>query len=224
MYKKIIVLVFTLLLTACNQNNDFKDAKLISGVKKKIQVPPSEASIVQKIAIEKEIKSEKIVLEKMKYENSEILASISAEKEKELRTLEFEQAKIHENSQKEIKIVSEISQKEMVLAKEKRIQLTKDKDISFYNTALIVLLLFLLSVSSLWMYMKRKNKRDELEMKEAELRHKEYMQASNQHHEKINKMLEIIVDKNTDKAVKKELVKLLRDQNESVGLLEHKPV
>ena len=48
-----------------------------------------------------------------------------------------------------------------------------------------------------------------LRMHEESLRHEEYMQASQQHHEKITKILEIVVDDKTDKNVKQELIELL---------------
>ena len=81
------------------------------------------------------------------------------------------------------------------------------------GTVLILLILTLL----LWIH--RKNKAQEAKMHEETLRHEEFMQASQQHHEKITKMLDIVVDEKTDKNVKKELVKLLKEQGGTPALL-----
>jgi hypothetical protein len=66
---------------------------------------------------------------------------------------------------------------------------------------------------------KRKN---ELKIHEDELRHKEYMEASRQHNEHIGKMLDVITDANADKGVKKEIVRLLKEQGKKGNLIEHK--
>jgi hypothetical protein len=87
---------------------------------------------------------------------------------------------------------------------------------------LIVGTLLLLLVLLLLLWIHRKNKAQEAKMHEDTLRHEEFMQASQQHHEKITKMLDIVVDEKTDKNVKKELVKLLKDQGDGPALLEEK--
>lgn len=204
-YVWIIGLVW---IIGCGENNDIKNAHLLYDPAQKNLAPETS-------------KNEKMVLDKMKYQNSIELAKIEAQKAKELEQIALEKAKVEMDTQKEINVKSQQTQKEIALAKEERIALTKDKDNALYEKTLIVLsvLIGLGLLIFLWIY--RKNRNDKLKMHEETLKHDAFMQASRQQHETMHKMLEIIVDEKTDRTVKKEIVKLLKDQGSVTPLLEH---
>ena len=58
----------------------------------------------------------------------------------------------------------------------------------------------------------RRNQALKQTLHEDKLRHEAYMLTSQQQHERIQKTLEILADESTDKHLKKELVKLLKEQ------------
>jgi len=213
--KHFFLFISMVFFIGCQESTDLSKATLIDA-KIEGKVPTVYTTV------KKKPENEKIVLEKMKYENTLALATIEANKIKDLEHIGLEKMKIHEMSQQEIERLRQESQKEIALAKEKRIAVTKDQDISFYKMIVIVVSLLAVLVLGLFLFIQRKNKKDALKMKEKILRHEAYMQESRHHHEKISKMLEIIIDENADKAVKKELVKLLKEQGETPVLLEHK--
>jgi type III secretory pathway component EscU len=71
-------------------------------------------------------------------------------------------------------------------------------------------------------FINRRKRNNELKMHQDELRHKEYMEASKQHNEHVKRMLDIITDESADKVVKKEVVRLLKEQGKKGNLIEHK--
>ncbi|MGC9352045.1 MAG: hypothetical protein ACP5D3_08650, partial [Sulfurovum sp.] len=110
-------------------------------------------------------------------------------------------------------------EKELMMVQEKRRLANQDNQNRLYQTLLIVGTSLILLVLLIWLWVHRKNKAQEAKIHEETMRHEEFMQASQQHHEKMTKILDIVVDEETDKNVKKELVKLLKEQGEGPALL-----
>jgi hypothetical protein len=177
--------------------------------------------------------NETLELQKLIGANQIALAKIEADKAQKLKTLELEQSKVQAEEsaklkekqiayEKELESMKLVQEKEITLMQEKRHLANQDNQNNLYMILLVVGTVLILLILSLLLWMHRKNKAQEAQMHEETLRHEEFMQASQQHHEKITKMLDIVVDEKTDKNVKKELVKLLKEQGEAPALLENK--
>ena len=169
-------------------------------------------------------------LQKLIGANQIALAKIEAEKVQKLKTLELESSKVQSEEsiklkekqiahEKEVEAMKLAQEKEIALIQEKRLLSNQDNQNNLYMIMLVVGTLVVLLILSLLLWMHRKNRAQEAKMHEETLRHEEYMQASQQHHEKITKMLDIMVDEKTDKDTKKELVKLLKEQGGTPALL-----
>ncbi len=186
---------------------------------------------------------EKIRLLKAETEAKARLAQIEAKKAENLKKLETQEAiataKIEANK---TQIVKELELRQtqstntantqiaaanaqVTIATEKERQKAalarRHEEIIFYRELLIVgaLILLLLMIFIYLLYRHRQNLK--LQLHKEELRHQAYLEESRQHHEKVTKVLEIIVKEDLDKGVKKELTKLLSDQKSgSKKLLE----
>jgi len=166
---------------------------------------------------------EKIALTVMEAAHQEKLASIAAQKVTTLRKLEVEKSNtanqtraqiIASENQRKIRVEEERQKAAITIEKEKQhtaVLLEKERA-GLYQQYLIATVIFFLVLMMLVYAIHRRNQKLKLKLHEDELRHKEYMQASRQHHERINKTLEILADESTDKHLKKELVKLLKNQ------------
>ena len=177
--------------------------------------------------------NETLELQKLIGANQVALAKIEAEKVQQLKAMELEQSKVKAAEEanlqesklayeKELQSMKLAQEKELMMVQEKRRLANQDNQNRFNQTLLIVGTLIVLLVLLIWLWIHRKNKAQEAKIHEETMRHEEFMQASQQHHEKITKMLDIVVDEKTDKNVKKELVKLLKEQGEAPALLENK--
>jgi hypothetical protein len=213
------------LLYGCEQGNVSK-ARLMDDQTKKEEIEVADQKKYKEV-------NETLELQKLIGANQVTLAKIEAEKVQQLKTLELEQSKVKAQEtaalqesklayEKELQSMKLAQEKALTMAQEKRLLLNQGNQNRFYQTLLIVGTLLLLLVLLLLLWIHRKNKAQEAKMHEDTLRHEEFMQASQQHHEKITKMLDIVVDEKTDKNVKKELVKLLKDQGDGPALLEEK--
>lgn len=209
------------MLYGCEQGNVSK-ARLMDDTKK-----TQEAEALQLKS--KEV-NETLELQKLVGANQIALAKIEAEKLQQLKTLELEQSKLQAQEaaklqesklayEKELQSMKLSQEKELTLAQEERLLSSQESQNRLYQTVLIVGTVLILLVLLLLLWMHKKNKAHEAKMHEESLRHEAFMQASQQHHEKITKMLEIVVDEKTDKNVKKELVKLLKEQGGTPPLL-----
>lgn len=174
--------------------------------------------------------NETLELQKLIGANQIALAKIEADKAQTLKTLELEQSKVQAEEstklkekqlayEKELESMKLAQAKEITLIQEKRRLANQDNQNNLYMILLIVGTVLVLLILILLLWIHRKNKAQEEKMHEETLRHEEFMQASQQHHEKITKMLDIVVDEKTDKNVKKELVKLLKEQGGTPALL-----
>ncbi len=142
------------------------------------------------------------------------IARLEAQKAQKIKELELQKA-LSSNESKS-KIAALQAKAQITIEKEKQANLlAKQKaDLAFYRqlTAVIVVLLLVLMVFLYLLYRHRQNLK--LKLHEEELRHQAYLQESRQHHERVTKMLEIIAHESTDKNLKKELTKLLKNADE----------
>ncbi|MFT7823612.1 MAG: hypothetical protein ABXS92_02505 [Sulfurimonas sp.] len=205
----------------CEQGNVSK-ARLMDDTAKK-----DKTDILEQKKIER---NETLELQKVIGANQVALAKIEADKLRTLKTMELEQSKVKAQEtvkleekkiayEKEAQAMKLAQEKELALVQEKRLLANQDNQNSLYKTVLVVSALLVLLILLLLLWVQRKNRAQKANMHEETLRHEEFMQASQQHHEKITKMLDIVVDEKTDKNVKKELVKLLKEQGEGPALL-----
>jgi len=219
--RELFLALALVMLYGCEQGNVSK-ARLMDDTKKK-----QEAEAVQ--LKYKEV-NETLELQKLVGANQITLAKIEAEKQQQLKTLELEQSKLQAEEavklqesklayEKELQSMKLAQEKALTMVQEERLLANQGSQNSLYQTMMIVATVLILLVLLLLFWMHKKNKAHEARMHEESLRHEEFMQASQQHHEKITKMLEIVVDEKTDKSVKKELVKLLKEQGGTPPLL-----
>ena len=159
-------------------------------------------------------------LKKLETQRAMTVARIEAEKAGKLKQFELEQSKSTNAAQAQIaqakaaaEIVREQERQKTALARQK-------ETIAFYRQLLIagmiVLLLLMLLVYLLYRHRQSLNAK----LHDDQLRHQAYLEASRQHHEKVTKLLEIIANEGTDKHLKKELTRLLKEQGEGPKQLE----
>jgi len=218
--------VILVILYGCEQGNVSK-AYLMEETTKKQEAEASDQKTYKEA-------NETLELQKLVGANQIALAKIESEKLQQLKALELEQtklqaqeaAKLQESKlayEKELQGMKLAQEKELTLLQEERLLSNQGDQNRLYQIVIIVSTLLVLLILLLWLWIHKKNKAHEAKIHEASLRHEEFMQASQQHHEKVTKMLEIVVDEKTDKNIKKELVKLLKEQGEDpVLLLEDK--
>ena len=218
--------VVLVMFYGCGQD-DVSKARLMEETTKKQEAAVSDQKSYKEV-------NETLELQKLVGANQITLAKIESEKLHQLKILELEQTKLQAQErskleesklayEKELQGMKLAQEKELALLQEKRLLSNQGDQNRLYQIVLIVSTVLVLLILLLWLWIHKKNKAHEEKMQKESLRHKEFMQASQQHHEKITKMLEIVVDEKTDKNVKKELVKLLKEQGEDpVLLLEEK--
>ena len=158
---------------------------------------------------------------KLENEKTVSLAKVNTAQEVELATLKSKEevsknekivslAKV--NSEQELKLASFKSSEAVALSHDNMKIKTQDKDNTFYERIAIIIASVLTLLLFVLFMMHRRSKNMELKLQEEELRHKEMMESSKQYHENVRKMLEIVADDKADKGVKKEIVRLLKDQ------------
>lgn len=218
--------VVVVMFYGCEQGNVSK-ARLMEETTKKQESAASDEKTNKEA-------NETLELQKLVGANQIALAKIESDKLQKLKTLELEQTKLQAQEasklqesqltyEKELQGMKLAQEKELTMLQEKRLLSNQGSQNRLYQIVIIVSTLLVLLILLLLLWMHKKNKAHEAKMHEASLRHEEFMQASQQHHEKVTKMLEIVVDEKTDKNIKKELVKLLKEQGEDpVLLLEDK--
>ncbi len=202
----MVLALFILLFSGCNSHNSDsgnRQTPYLMGQKQTVLAPQPLTKIEEHIA-----------LTAMQAKHQETLSSIAAQKETTLKQLELEKSKSADQTRQAI-IASENQRKIAIEKERQRSEIILEKEHSaLYQQYLIAgVILFILLIGLIYL-IHRRNQHLKLKLHEDELRHKEYMLSSRQHHERINKTLEILADQSTDKALKKELVKLLKDQRE----------
>jgi hypothetical protein len=228
--QSIFIAVFVLTFTACNQEQT-KSVKMVNDPYH--QVPTGYTTDAPKLkAARGESREAELELAKMKKEEKLELAKIEAQTQAELKRIEAEsqkaqalaqkEAQIYEqNTKKEISTTQYRTEKEIADSTQETTLLTQERDIYLYRIMIAVATLIVIIALLVFYLMHRKNKAVELKLQEDKMKHEEFMQASSQYHEKTSKMLEIIADESTDKQLKKELVRILRyqDQNQNQLLI-----
>jgi hypothetical protein len=151
-------------------------------------------------------------LKKLETQRAMTVAQLEAEKTQKVKALELEQTKNTNTAQTQIATTK--AQTDVAIEKEQ---------LGFYRQLTIAAVIVILLLMLLAYFLYRHRQSLKLKIHEDGLRHQAYLEASRQHHEKVTKMLEIIADESTDKGLKKELTRLLKDTEEKPSvLLEHK--
>ena len=215
-----------LFLTACNQ--DQKDVKILNPYTK---VPTGYSSDAPKLKAPRgEDQENQILLAKMKSQEILEIAKIEAESNAEIKRIEAQllqlrieaekEAKLNEQkTKKDISTVQYQTQKDIADSSQKVALQTQEKDLYLYRIIIGVVALLVFIITLLVYFSNRKNKAVELKIQEDKIKHEQYMQASEQHHQKASKMLDIIANEKSDKHVKKELIRILRYQDQNQALI-----
>jgi len=186
--------------------------KKVNKTEEKIKLINAETAAKARLA-EIEAKKEASLKEIERKKATEI-ARLEAQKAQKIKELELEQTR--STNAAKAKMEQTRSQTQIAIEKERQTNLlAKQKaDLTFYRqlTMAIIAVILLLMLFVYLLYRHRQNLK--LKLHEEELKHKAYLQESRQHHERVTKMLEIISSDNTDKNLKKELTKLLKDAGE----------
>jgi len=181
----------------------------------------------QEIELAKIKASKDIALAKLQYEKNISDSQKSIDLSKQIHDKEVEIAKLKtqeaiSKNQEKIAITQLIKEKEIQLATLKNQEELANKSLAFKKIVLYILTgVILLAILVIFLINKRKRD-NEIKLHEKELKHKEYMEATKQHNENMRKMLEILVDDKIDKELKKDMVKLLKEEGKKGRLIEHK--
>jgi succinate dehydrogenase hydrophobic anchor subunit len=218
----ILILASVFLLTGCNQG-DNKSVKMIHDTYHKIPTgytasaaKPKESREAREVAAEKEVQ-----LAKLKSEENLKIAKIEAEAREEVKKIETEALKAKVLAEKEVQLLGQKIRKEIADSREKTTVKTQEKDIHLYKIIAAVVSALILIILLVFYLIHRKNKAIEVKLHEEKLKHEAMMQASAQYHEKMGKMLEIIADESASENIKKELVGILREQNQDQYLITY---
>jgi len=239
MHKYLILFLtgLALFLTACSTDNT-QHATLLPGTKPALRYNAHPTTIPKANPTDEQIR-----LLKAQTDAKARLAEIEARKTERLKKLETERAitaaRIEAETTQKIKnlelkktqstnaantrIASTKAQTDIATEKErqKTALARQQEEIAFYRQLLIAgaILLFLFMLLIYLLYRHRQSLK--LKLHEDQLRQQAWLESSRQHHEKVTKLLEIIADEGVDKGVKKELTKLLKDQDQgAVKLLD----
>ena len=199
---QVILLVLILLLTGCNNSQNGSKTAYLMG-----KNPTTNPTVKPITKIEADI-----ALTAMEAKHQEALATITAQKETKLQQLALEKSKSADHT-KEMIATSENQRKIAVEKGRQQASIVIQRERSaLYQQYLIAAAIALLLLVLLGYSIHRRNQTLKRTLHEDNLRHKEYMQDSRQHHERVNKTLEILANESTDKHLKKELIRLLKDQ------------
>jgi len=181
----------------------------------------------------KELELAKLETQKILSQNNKEVAKDKTTIDKEIALAKIQSAKSLAEDKNRLSKDEALNDKEVALAKlkmEREIALIKeksqiegqDKKIKFYIMIALMVVGVILFIILIIYLIHRRNKKTELKLQEDGFRHEEYIEASKQHNEHVKKMLDIITDENADKAVKKEIVRLLKEQGKQGNLVEYK--
>ncbi|MBU1667872.1 hypothetical protein KKC13_05590 [bacterium] len=238
--KYIVYASIVFMLVACgNQHEGQGELRLVGKEKKESIVEPEKSAKVEILHVEENrtaLKSENFLLAELAAQAKWELIKLEAKQAKELKELDKEITLAQLNNQKEMESSKLANEKEITLAtleNNKEIVIaehdtrvkTQDKDNALYQLIAMITAGVLILFIFILFLMHRRSKNIEVKLHQDELRHKEMMEANKQHNENVRKMLEIVADENTDKGVKKEIVRLLKEQEvqkKATLLIEHK--
>jgi len=156
---------------------------------------------------------EKIAIKNIEITHLEKMATIEAEKEKSLKMIELEKMKHENQTRKEIR-VSELSSSAMI-EKEKQKYGVKIaiEEMKLHKQYLLAFMVALLVVLLLVFFLHRRNSKLKIKLHEDKLKHEAKMQESRHYHEKVTKTLDLLADEKTGKALKKELIVMLKNDD-----------
>lgn len=186
------VLFFSLLFfTGCEI--DEKKAILM---KEKNQNPATATTVKDKkepVALE---------VEKVKSEAAVKLEEIKAQNAKELQQMQLEA------KQKELEVTKELK------FQENQIALSTHKDnVEFYTVALIILTILTLFIALIIYLIAKKNRETKIKMQEEQLRSEYNLKQQEFYHQKIDKLLDIASNKESDEKIKKDAISLLKNDH-----------
>ena len=208
--KYIYFLIFLALLSGCQSNAKNTKNPYILNMPSKTE----SHKIVSK-------SQEKIELSTIEAKHQERLAQIKADKEKQLKKLELEKSKIENQTKQAISQSKDRSNLEIEKSKQQTAIAIQKNNKDLYQNIIIALIVLSFALMLMIYLLKTKAKKLEQKMHEDELRHKEYMMLATQYNERINKTLDLLASDKTDKALKKDLIKLLKNQeNEQPKMIE----
>jgi len=210
-------------LAGCGQNDQTAKATLMPGARPATRYPARTATVnptdeqIRLLKAQTEAKARLAEIEARKAERlrqletqqAEAVARLEAEKQQKLKALELRQ--IESTNTANTQIAKARAQTDLAIEKERqaRESARQKEQIAFNRQLLIAGISAVLLLMLLFYLLYRHRHNVKLKLQEEELRHKAWLEASRQHHEKVTKVLDILADEKTDKHVKKELTKLL---------------
>jgi len=171
----------------------------------------------EKIRLIKAETEAKARLAEIELKKAERLRQIDAQKATELSKLEAEKTKQLKKIELEQTLSTNNTNSQIAATKAKADIQLQQKKIIFYRELMYATVVIVILVLVFAYLIYRRKQTLKLKMHEEELKHQAYLAASQQHHEQVNKILNIITNEHTEKAVKKELTKLLA-QNQNYNL------
>ena len=200
---QVIMAMLILWLTGCNNSQNGSKKAYLMGQK---STTSSTVKPITKIEAD-------IALRAMEARHQEALATIAAQKETRIQQLALEKSKSTDHARE--MIAASENQRKIAVEKERQqaaIIIQRERS-ALYQQYLIAAVIILILFALLGYTMHRRNQTLKRTLHEDQLRHKEYMLASQQQHERIQKTMEILANESTDKHLKKELVKFLKEQH-----------
>ncbi len=223
MRKVLMSITILILLMGCEQS-DTKTVKIFDPYHKMTSNSLSTDNKIRKSREQREADKEKAIeLAKLKSEENLKLAQIEAKSKEKVKQIEVEATKLKVTSEKEVSLENQKIQKAIAFLKEKTALDTKDKDVYVKQIAIIAAIAMLILILLVYYVIQHKKRALELKIQEEKLKHEAYMQSSNQQHEKITRVLEIIADKDTDEYIKSELITIIKDQPQDQSLIAYTP-
>jgi glutamate/tyrosine decarboxylase-like PLP-dependent enzyme len=234
---KYLFALFALLhLSGCNTDDAHK-ATLMPGAKPAIryrahpQAPNPTDEQIRLLKAQTDAKARLAEIEARKAEKLKQLeaqrtmtvAQYEAQKAQKIKALELEQTRNTNAAQTQIAKTK--AQTKLAIEKERQSTAIahQKEQIAFYRQLTVVVSILMVLLMGLIYLLYRHRQTLKLKLHEEELRHQAYLEASRRHHEQVTKILDILTNDNTDKALRKELTKLLGTQNNyDTALLENK--
>jgi len=221
--KYISICVISFLFSACSSEIKKDDNRTL--IKAKIE--QSTVKVDKKDTDEQKQKliameySKQLELEKVKSKNIEKIEEIKALKEQKIKELEFGMQKniaAEKTKQKEIENRSSI---EIAKIEQNSTIATSEQKTSVYMSAIFFAGVICIIWIILSYYRRVAAQEHERELKEKELEQELYMKEMEIKQQNLNKMFDIVSNKDSDPAVKAEIVKFLSNSNNQ-NIIEHK--
>lgn len=212
------------LFTGCNQGEK-KSVKMINDTYH--TVPTGYTASIAKARETREEREQtykkEMDLAKLKSQENLQLAKIEAENQKEIKQIESEATKVKVFAEKEVDLQAQKTEKEIAASKEKTLMQTQEKDLYLYQVAIAVVSALVLIILLVYYLIHRHNKTIEMKLHEEKLKHQAEMQNSEQHHEKMGRMLDIIADEGANEQVRHALIGVLKEQTATQDLITYQP-